>query len=202
MDYGHELRRKAFHLSSLIFPLIYFFTPKFQMTIIMMILAVTTIYIDRIRHHNEAVKELAEAFFGSLLREREASGTYVFSGISFMMAGFFITALLFPKGIAIASWLVLIISDALAAIVGMRIGKATNHGKSIEGAVTFFISALLIGILSYFLAPHHAGFFALFLACLMTSAVEYYSFQIGIDDNFTIPVTFATTLAFFGWIIG
>jgi dolichol kinase len=202
MDYGHELRRKAFHLSSLIFPLIYFVTSRLQMTIIMMIVVATTIYIDRMRHYNEAVKELVETFFGSLLREREASGTYVFSGLSFMMAGFFITALFFPKGIAVASWLVLIISDALAAIVGMRIGKPTNHGKSIEGAVTFFISALLIGIFSYFLTPHHASFFALFLACLITSAVEYYSFQIGIDDNFTIPVTFATTLTLFSWIIG
>jgi dolichol kinase len=166
----------------------------------MLIITAITIYIDRERHSNELVRGLVEKFFGSLLREREASGTFVLSGTSYMMGGFLITALLFPKGIAITSWMVLIISDALAAIVGMRIGTATNHGKSIEGAVAFFISALVIGVLSYGFIPHHANFFALFLACLLTTAVEYYSFQIGFDDNFTIPVTFAATLALFGWI--
>lgn len=200
-DYQQELKRKAFHFSALIFPIAYFFISPLIMIVITMIIASCTIYIDKVRHTNLLIQELVDKFFKDLMRERELSGGFMLSGASYMMAGFFITALLFPKGVAIASWLVLIISDSLAALVGKRMGTPRNYGKSIEGAIAFFVSSLMIGLFSYGFAHYHGGFMGLVLACLATTAVEYYSSQIGIDDNLTIPVTFGAVMTMCGWIL-
>ncbi len=199
-EYSDELKRKAFHMSSLAFPLLYCFTPRLLMIIILLAVAAATIYVDINRHRSDALKDLVDKFFGHLMRSSERHNPEAFTGASYMMAGFFLTALLLPKGIAISSWLVLIFADTAAAIVGKRIGVPTNHGKSIQGSVAFFISALMIGLLSYTFIPHHASFFALFLAAAAASAIEYYSFQVGMDDNFTIPITFGFVLAIVGWI--
>lgn len=203
MDAGYlqELKRKAFHLSSLIFPITYYLISPWIMIIVTMIIASFTIYIDKVRHSNLLIQELVDKFFKGLMRESELSGGGKLSSASYMMAGFFITALLFSKGIAIASWLVLIISDSLAALVGKRIGIPRNYGKSIEGATAFCVSSLMIGLLSYSFAHYQGGFIGLMIACVATTAVEYYSSQIGIDDNLTIPVTFSSVMTICGWVL-
>lgn len=200
-DYQQELKRKTFHLSALIFPVAYFFISPLIMIVIMMIIASCTLYMDKVRHTSPLIREFVDKFFKDLMREKELSGSFVLSSASYMMAGFFVTALLFPKGVAIASWLILIISDSLAALVGKKIGVPRNNGKSLEGSIAFFVSSLMIGLLSYGFAHYHGGFMGLVLACLATTAVEYYSSQIGVDDNLTIPVTFGAVMTILGWIL-
>ena len=157
--------------------------------------------MDRGRHANPLIQEVVDKFFKDLMREKEFSGSFALSGTSYMMAGFFITALLFPKGVTIASWLILIISDSLAALVGKKIGVARSTGKSFEGSIAFFVSSLMIGLFSYSFAHYQGGFMGLVLACLATTAVEYYSSQIGVDDNLTIPVTFSAIMTVLGWVL-
>lgn len=196
-----EINRKIFHLASLVFPIFYIFTSKVVAIIILFIIAGSTILLDIARHYHPKVQVLVDKFFSSIMRPHEQSGTFKLSGSSYMMAGFLITAIIFPKGVAIASWLVLIVSDSCAALFGKKIGTPTNHGKSIEGSVTFFISAVLVSIISHMATSYHTNFWALSFAAIGTSAVEYFSYQIGIDDNLTIPITFATLISFFGLLI-
>jgi dolichol kinase len=190
-----EIKRKLFHLSSLIFPLIYLFTPRITMSIALLIITAITIYLDISRHYNPKIKELIDKFLGKFLRTSEKSGEFSFSGASYMAAGFFFTCLFFAKGLAITSWLVLIISDALAAIVGIKFGVPLSNGKSIAGSITFFLSTLLISIIGYFFIGYNTSFLVIIISSVVTTILEFYSKQIKIDDNLSVPVTYGLVTA-------
>lgn len=200
-DMQTEINRKIFHMASLVFPIFYAFVSQFVAIIVLFIIAGCTITLDIARHYHPKVQELVDNFFSSIMRPHEQSGTFRLSGSSYMMAGFFITAVFFAKGVAIASWLVLIVSDSCAALFGSKIGKPTNYGKSFEGSVAFFVSAVLVSTIAHMIEPYHTNFVVIILAAASTAAVEYYSPQIGIDDNLTIPVTFASLIGLFGLMI-
>ena len=190
-NFHFELHRKLFHGCSIIFPLMYLFIPRMYISIFLLMLLILTIYIDFSRHLRLDIRSFVDKFFGRLIRASEAHGTFKLSGASFMMAGFFITAVLFPKTLTITSWLILIISDPLATLVGIKIGKQTQTGKSIEGSVAFLGSAILIGIVCYIFIGYHTSFFIIIISCICTTLVEYYSKLINIDDNLLIPLTYA-----------
>jgi dolichol kinase len=166
------------------------------MVIILLLSAGIAISLDISRHHNKTIQGIVDKFFASIMREEELSGTLKLSGVSYMFLGFFISAVLFSKGLAIASFLVLIVSDTLAAIVGKQFGSGDKNDKSVEGAGAFFVSSVLIGALAYTIWPYEAGFFGIILASFSASAAEYYSKNLGINDNLVIPLTFGLTISF------
>ncbi len=187
-----EIQRKAFHLYSLLFPLIYIFTPKFIMGIALTIIAGFTVYLDASRHYNSKIKRLIDKIFGKILRLEEKSGHFSLSGASYMVLGLLISCLLFSKGLVIASWFVLIFSDCFAAIVGIKFGSPLFNGKSYVGAVSFFISAVLVSIISYFIViSYKTNLFIIIISSFLTTLVEFFSEQIKINDNLSIPLTYA-----------
>jgi dolichol kinase len=100
------------------------------MALTLAVIAGITLYLDISRHYNPKIKELIKNIFGKIIREEEDSGQFVLSGASYMALGFLVSCLLFSKGLAITSWLVLIVSDCFAAIVGMNYGSPLFNGKS------------------------------------------------------------------------
>lgn len=186
-----EIQRKIFHLSSLIFPVVYIFTSKIAMSIALTIIAGLVLYLDISRHYNTKIKGLVDKFLGKFQRMEEKSGEFTLSGASYMAFGFLITCLFFSKGLAITSWLVLIISDCFAAIVGIKFGSPLFNGKSYMGAGAFFFSAMLISIMSYFVVGFSTNFFIIIISCALCTAVEFFSNQIKINDNLSIPLTYA-----------
>lgn len=197
----HELRRKLFHLTSVIIPVIYIFVAKIWMVLIMMIIAFTTSSLDTTRHYNTKIQALVDKFLSQFMRDREKSGTFVLSGASYMMSSFFLVILFFSKGLAIASMLVLIVADASAAIVGTRIGIPMDNGKSIAGSVAFLVSAIMISTLSHTVVYYKANFFIIILASLIATLAEYYASLIKMNDNLTIPLVFAISVTFFAWFL-
>lgn len=185
-----EINRKLFHVCSIIFPITYLFVSKFNMVVTLLILAIITIYIDVHRNHNLYIKKLADSLFGSLQRAREKSGESALSGASYMVSGFFLTALLFPQGLVITSWLILIISDCLAAIIGKKYGSPLANGKSALGFMVFFLSALFISISTYFTLNYNTSFPIIVTTCLLCAITEFISNEVAINDNFSIPVIY------------
>lgn len=186
-----EIQRKIFHLCSLLFPVVYIFVSKITMGIALTIIAGITLYLDISRHYNTKIKGFIDNFLGRFLRFEEKSGEFTLSGASYMAFGFLITCLLFSKGLAITAWLVLIVSDCFAAIVGMKFGSPLFNGKSYMGAAAFFLSAMLISILSYFIVGFSTSFFIIIISCLLCTIVEFFSDQINVNDNLSIPLTYA-----------
>jgi dolichol kinase len=201
INFNFELRRKFFHCASIIFPIIYLFTTKLTMIIILMICTGIALSLDISRHYEGKIQDLVDKIFSKIMRPNEKNGAFKLSGVSYMFLGFFITCLLFSKGTAISAFLVLIISDTAAAIVGQHAGKTFHYGKSIEGAAAFFLTSFLIGLLSYTFSAYNASFFTILLASAATTFVEYNSNRYNLNDNLAIPVTYGMVISILGFFI-
>lgn len=198
-----EIKRKIFHMYALVFPLLYFFLDKAPMVILLFLILICTLYLDITRHYNEKVKNYINILFLSIMRPEESTGSFNLSGASFFVLGLFLSALLFPKGLALAGFLILIISDCSAALVGMKIGhNIIAHNKSLEGSITFFITASLISILCYFYVGYNTNFFVIIISCFVTTLVELYSNDLKINDNLLIPLSYGLTTSILNFIFG
>ncbi len=193
--FSFEIKRKIFHLYGLIFPLIYAATFKIIMGVFLLILTGFTLYIDISRHHNQKIKDLVDSFFSKYLRNKERTGFSMLSGASYMALGFLISCLFFSKGLAITSWLILIISDCAAALIGMKYGTPLKNGKSLLGAVVFFVSSIFISVITYFFISYHTSFIIIIVSSAITTLAEFYSDQIKINDNLSIPCSYCLASA-------
>lgn len=200
-DFDFEKKRKAFHLSAIIFPLLYLFISRTAITLILFTVTAATLYLDISRHSNIKISEFVTKFFAKIMRTDESNGSLALSGSSFMMLGFFLTALLFPKNLVICSWLILIISDCLAALVGTRIGNTLNNGKSLAGSGAFLASAIFISILVYFYLGYNTSFIIIIISSITATAAEFYSKDLRINDNLLIPISYCLSTAIFSYII-
>jgi dolichol kinase len=201
-DFDFEKRRKIFHISSFIFPILYIFTSKIFIVAFLFCLTAAVIYIDIARHYNPKIRSLVNKFCGSLIRDREISGSFALSGASFMFLGFFISALLFSKGLAINCFLVLIICDSVAAIVGKKIGtiRLADH-KTLEGTAGFCVSAILVSVLSYEFVGYDTSFIIITISSIIASLLECYSSKLKIDDNLMIPVAYGLSNATLSFLL-
>lgn len=200
-DFDFEKKRKAFHLSAIILPLIYIFISRTSITILLFIITAATLYLDISRHSSIKISEFVTKFFIKIMRADESNGSFALSGSSFMMLGFFLTALLFPKNLTICSWLILIVSDCLAALVGTKIGKSLNNGKSVAGSTAFLLSAIFISILVYFYLGFNTSFIIIIISSIATTAIEFYSKDLKVNDNLSIPLTYCFSTAILSYII-
>lgn len=199
--YNFEVQRKAFHLCSLIVPFIYFFITKKSATIILFLLTICVLYIDISRHYDFRVRKFADRFFSHFMRSNEQSGSFELSGGTFMALGFFLTALLFSKGLAITSWFILIISDSLAAIIGTKIGVKLENGKSLEGSITFLASAIFISMIVYFFIGYNTNFSIIIVSSIVTTLSEFYSKELSVNDNLSIPLTYCFSTVIFSFLM-
>ena len=200
-DLNFEKKRKIFHLSSIIFQLFYLVISKITITSLLLRITIITLYLDISRHSNVKINKFVTRFFAKIIRLEESNSSSALSGISFMMLGFFLTAFLFPKNLVICSWLILIISDCLAALVGIKVGNSLSNGKSIAGSITFLASAIFISILVYFYLGYNTTFIIIIISCAITTAVEFYSKDLRINDNLSIPLSYCLFTTILSYII-
>lgn len=187
-----EIFRKLIHLSSLIYPIIYFlFFTKIEMILIIGIIMIFVIITDLIRVNSKWLN----AIFHTMLRDGEKRGG--FSGATFFMIGTFLTVVLFSKNIAIASLCILVISDTAAAIFGKMIKSKKILGqKSVAGSFAFLLSSVaLTSFLFYSLITNYNALHVI-IPCLLTTIAELFAKKINIDDNILIPITFGLTTYF------
>ncbi len=185
---GFEIKRKIVHLSTLIIPFGYVLTSKETVVRFLLPFFLCYLLVDLLRHFHSGTASLFQKyFFGRVLREKEKRNLM---GSTYFLFSSLLTVLLFPKSIAIASLLILIISDTAGALVGKWIGKIKIFGKTLEGSMAFLFSSLLI-VWSYPQLDRFSGS----LAALGATLIEM--LPIKVDDNLTIPIV-AGVILFFG----
>jgi dolichol kinase len=183
-----EITRKIVHLVTLAIPIGYASLPEKTALVIVLLLFLGFLSVDLLRHYHPGMASLFQKyFFGKVLREEEKP---TLMGSTFFLFSTLLTILLFPKSIAIASILILILSDTCAALVGKGIGRVRIFGKTLEGSAAFFLSSLLI----VWLYPHLNRFWGS-AAALGATLIEILPIQV--DDNLTIPLV-ASAIMFFG----
>jgi len=120
--------------------------------------------------------------FKPLLREEEASR---FTGTSYSLIASLIAFLVFPRDIAVLALIFLAVGDAMATIVGKRIGKTRFLGKTLEGSLVCLISCIIVGLIGYY-----AGLDIALLTILAGSlgATIAEAMPLPINDNLTLPL--------------
>ncbi|MDD1764421.1 MAG: hypothetical protein LUQ46_00205 [Candidatus Methanomethyliaceae archaeon] len=108
--------------------------------------------------------------------EMNALAAYVYFCIAAVVSIFFIS-----KEAVIVGLTTALTSDAIAAVVGMGIGRhQIKQNKTIEGTSAGFLAAMFI---AYLLHCNFVTIIAVGLIFLVVDLVEF-----GIDDNFTTPL--------------
>ena len=107
-------------------------------------------------------------------------------GIIFYFIGVYISLLLFPKDIAMASIMVLALGDSVSHLYGLHYGKIKHplsKTKFLEGTIAGFIAGF-IG--AFVFLPWHEAFFAS-LAAMIAESAEINAGMQQVDDNLVVP---------------
>jgi len=194
IQYKDELFRKLIHLTSLSIPIVYYFITAETAALILGILAGVALVLDLGRYIHPEIGKIFYKFFGFLLRKHELDHKKKnLNGATYVLISALISVLIFPKVIFISAFSILIISDSLAALIGRKFGKHKFLSKSLEGTLTFFVSACIVILFT----PKVGGFFDEyligFIAAFVGAIVENISFKL-VDDNLSIPLFVGFTM--------
>ncbi len=199
-----EIARKLLHLFALIMPIGIFYFPKWNMpgyfvALTLGVVLTGSIIVETLRFRFPYVQKLFFSFFGSMLREEETVKT---TGSTYVIGAALLCSIIFYKYPHI-SFIVLtlfILGDAIAAIVGLSIGKIKIFGKkSLEGSTACF---LLCITLFYGVFPFIPGlldawngkvpFVLALITSLSITILELVPLKISsklvINDNLAVPV--------------
>jgi dolichol kinase len=191
--FRREVLRKCIHFSSIVIPIFYFFTPRTTALVVSAGLMTLALGLDLGRHYYPPLSRLFHALFGVLLRRHEDDNRAKrLNGGTWVLIASTLSIFLFPKLIAITAFLILIVSDLLAALVGRKFGSRKFLGKSVEGSAAFFVSALLI-IAATPKIGYGAGEYLVGAAAALAGTVVEAS-GTGVDDNLSIPLVVGLTL--------
>lgn len=181
-----ELIRKGIHLFALVIPIGYLIFP-FPVAITgVLFAALISLIIDFSRIWRWPLWTWLSKIMGAIFREHEIKGGL--SGATYILFTAAVTIVVFPKTIAVAALLFIVIGDTAAALVGRLIGRHRLVGKkSVEGSAACLFSLIIVSLLIPKL-PILAG-----LAGATTATLaEMLSGKI--DDNLTMPLVSAATM--------
>lgn len=188
MGVGVEIGRKIIHLGSAGFALLYHYTNRPFMLVLMAGLTLLAVVLEIGRQRWPALQRLIQRVAGGVFRNVEQSEV---TGATWVSLAILLTIALFSKPVAIACIVILAVCDSLAALIGQRFGKARFFGKSVAGSGAFFLSALLIG---YWLLPSVWAAIAGAATGTLAEALDVRIGALKINDNVAIPLL--TGLAF------
>lgn len=196
ISYTSEVARKGIHLSSLLIPAIYLQIEHTTGVVILLAMTFLSLLIDVLLHYHLPTRRMMLDVFGNMLRPHErTSERFLLTGASWVLIAATLTFALFPRVISVTSFTVLIVSDTVAALVGRRFGQRRFFDKSLVGSVGFAVSALGVVLFYGQLFSLPITFYiAGGLASGVSAVVEASSTRLKLDDNLSIPFSFAITM--------
>ena len=195
MKFKEELQRKLIHLSSTVYPLIYYFVDKSVTMVIVVTIFHVVLFWDLLRRKGFSLPKLS--FINIFLRIEEQNFQKLCGATYFMMAVVMVIAI-FPKDIAILSMLILIYSDTAAALVG-KFGKIKikSLNKTLEGFIAYIIIGIIIIVGYYkFFATGNINFenyLIAFVALFISGLCELFAKKLFFDDNLLVTLSYAVT---------
>ena len=122
-----ELARKGIHLTALTIPIGYLFVPFPVSIACLLFAAFVSLLIDISRFRDWFLWKWLSKVMTPIFREHEMKGG--FSGATYILFTAAMVMFFFPKTIAIAAIVFIIIGDIVAALIGRKFGKHRIFGK-------------------------------------------------------------------------
>jgi Dolichol kinase len=189
IQYKDELVRKLIHLCSLSIPITYYFIPRMTAIIILGLMSTFALTLDMGRYFSSTLGKLFYGFFGFMLRKHEVDENKKnLNGATYVLISALLTAVIFPKVIFINAFAILIISDSMAALIGRKYGRHKFLAKSFEGTLAFFVSAVIVSIITPKIEGSVTEYAIAIIASGIGAIVENISFGWA-DDNLSIPMS-------------
>ena len=194
-----EVGRKAIHLLGIILPITYHFTDKKTMTTIIAILLITSFLMDKLRVKFDVINHPFARKIGlfKIFRIHEQNSL---SALTFAFIGMIICIVISSKPVFNLAVSIMILSDTVAAIVGMLFGTHKINGKSIEGSISFFLTSC---VLSLIITAIYGQSFSFLLAAIFSSLiatfVELFSKNNYLNDNMSIPISVSVIMCILGY---
>lgn len=144
-----EINRKLLHLFALVMPAGIFYLPKIDgvarwlPAVTLLVVFVGSVIIERLRFRYPAVQKLFHQSFGSMLRSEEKEKV---TGSTYIIGAALICSVVFysQPHISFMTLTMFILGDAVAALVGLSIGRIKIGKKSLEGTLACFALSLLL----------------------------------------------------------
>lgn len=182
-----HLARKVWHISGVaVLCAIYLYMPYDKLIPVGGFLTVLVFLIDFCRLKFSSFNNFTQKVFGIFLRKEEKKKL---TGLSYMVLGTYLVAVLFPEEVVLTSYLFLGLGDPAASYVGILYGKNKIGAKSFEGSMASFIVCALVSMVlfSHFELFAHRIFIAVPIAALIGSVSELVQVKY-IDDNMSLPM--------------
>jgi dolichol kinase len=193
----NEIHRKIAHFSLILIPILYCVLGKWISVSIFILLSSAIVSLDYLRRTNPAMREIFFKIFGTIIKPHEFDGDK-FSGVSWVAFATCLNFLLFKDEIAVTAFLILVVCDAAAAIIGKNFSSPEFFEKTQNGSLAFFASGFLVILICglSFGSGFWFYFFGLF-ALVVVTIIEARPSLIDIDDGFLIPISFSVIMTFF-----
>jgi dolichol kinase len=187
---GYELSRKAIHISYSLTGFIYMLYGRELITILLSIAVVFMVAFDVGRAYSENIQKFYHFIFRKILREHEVDNRKsLFTGGTYLVISTFFIVLVFPMPVAVASIFIATFADSAAAIVGRLIGRIKIYNKTLEGSIAFFITGLIIILLTPKVSVDSFEYQIAVFSLIICSVIEV--LPVKIDDNLTLPLSFS-----------
>ena len=177
-----ELKRKTFHILTLIYIGAYYFFSARLVIIALALLVLVVIVGEIMRKKNAVFNKWILKILGGVHRDEEVNKI---SGLPWTLLGSLLVMVLFKdKDLVLVTLLYMAFGDAIAALVGKTYGKHRILGKkTLEGSASCLVVCFFIGI----------AFFdckIAFVSALFMTVIELIPWPL--NDNFWIPVLTAS----------
>ena len=189
-----EIGRKVVHLLGVIIPIIYHFTDKKTMTTIIAILLITSFCMDKLRVKFNVTNHPFSKKIGlfKIFRIHEQNS---FSALTFAFIGMIICVVISSKPVFNLAVSILILSDTIAAIVGILFGIHKINGKSVEGSISFFLTSCILSLVITAIYGESFGFLlAAIFSSLIATFAELFSKNNYLNDNMSIPISVSVVM--------
>ena len=184
MSMSDTLKRGLFHLFCVLsIAVAALFLPRTVLLISLGMVTFIFFAFELIRLKVPGINRWFLSVFKPLIRKEEASRL---TGTGYSLAGALIAFLVFPRDVAVLALSFLAVGDAMATIVGKRIGKTRLLGKkTLEGDLACFVSCIAVGFIGYF-AGLDISWLVILVGSLAATIAE--AVPLPLNDNLTLPL--------------
>ncbi len=174
-----EAPRKLIHLGSIVIPIGILYLPVEVTRLVLLLVTVLFLVVDLVRLHHPRMRSYFAKFFGRLIRHHERRDLLA---ATYQMVSALLATYLFPREVAAACYIYLVVGDSVAALAGKAWGRVRIFDKTLEGFLAGLAASWVAAVaLVPAISPAHLA-----VGALVAAVVEL--LPIPIDDNFRIPL--------------